>query len=167
MNNSPEQIRRQKRAIGKHCTPFSINFDNKTGIFPSSSSGTYYVSTVSCTCPGFIKRKKPCKHMYRLLDELGLYSLKKVFPNSYERLKNQKQISEVLPIATQLSLEYKKLYRTICYQCGNDNKDITCYPLPMIRQGDTSAAIYLLKPKIQRGSSIMLTFMIWETKLEN
>ena len=130
MNNSPEQIRRQKRAIGKHCTPFSINFDNKTGIFPSSSSGTYYVSTVSCTCPDFIKRRKPCKHMYRLLDELGLYSLKNAFPNEYEKLKNQKQISEVLPIATHLSLEYKKLYRTICYQCGNDNKDITCYPLP-------------------------------------
>ena len=130
MNNSPEQIRRQKRAIGKHCTPFSINFDNKTGIFPSSSSGTYYVSTVSCTCPDFIKRRKPCKHMYRLLDELGLYSLKNAFPNEYEKLKNQKQISEVLPIATHLSLEYKKLYRTICCQCGNDNKDITCYLLP-------------------------------------
>ena len=130
MDNSPEQIRRQKRAIGKHCTPLSINFDKKTGVFPSSSSGTYYVSTVSCTCPDFIKRRKPCKHMYRLLDELGLYSLKNAFPNEYEKLKNQKQISEVLPIATQLSLEDKKLYRTICYQCGNDNKDITCYPLP-------------------------------------
>ena len=131
VNSEPEQIKRQKRAMTRQCKPLSINFDNKTGVFPSSSSGTYYVSTVSCTCPDFIKRRKPCKHMYRLLDELGLYSLKNSFPNEYEKLKNQKQISEVLPIATHLSLEYKKLYRTICYQCGNDNKDITCYPLPI------------------------------------
>ena len=140
MNNSPEQIRRQKRAIGKHCTPLSINFDNKTGVFSASSSGTYQVTTTSCTCPDFIKRRKPCKHMYRLLDELGLYSLKKAFPNEYEKLANQKQISEVLPIATQLSLEDKKLYRTICYQCGNDNKNITCYPLPK-----STARIYISK----------------------
>lgn len=128
--SEPEQIKRQKRAITRHCKPLSVNFDNKTGVFPSSSSGTYSVTTTSCTCPDFIKRRKPCKHMYRLLDELGLYSLKNAFPNEYEKLKNQKQISEVLPIATHLSLEDKKLYRTICYQCGNDNKNITCYPLP-------------------------------------
>ena len=128
--SEPEQIKRQKRAITRHCKPLSVNFDNKTGVFPSSTSGTYQVTTASCTCPDFIRRRKPCKHMYRLLDELGFYSLKKTFPNEYEKLANQKQISEVLPIATHLSLEDKKLYRTICYQCGNDNKDITCYPLP-------------------------------------
>lgn len=130
MSNDPEQIKRQKRAIDNHCTPLSVNTYNKTGVFSSSSSGTYSVTTTSCTCPDFIRRRKPCKHMYRLLDELGLYSLKNAFPNEYEKLKNQKQINEVLPIATHLSLEYKKLYRTICYQCGNDNKNITCYPLP-------------------------------------
>ena len=130
MNNDPEQVKRQKRAIGTHCTPLSVNTYNKTGVFSSSSSGTYSVTTTSCTCPDFIKRQKPCKHMYRLLDELGLYSLKKAFPNEYEKLKNQKQINDILPIATHLSLEDKKLYRTICCQCGNDNKDITCYLLP-------------------------------------
>ena len=130
MNNDPEQVKRQKRAIGKHCTPLSVNTYNKTGVFSSSSSGTYSVTTTSCTCPDFIKRRKPCKHMYRLLDELGLYSLKKAFPNEYEKLKNQKQINDILPIATHLSLDDKKLYRTICCQCGNDNKDITCYLLP-------------------------------------
>ena len=130
MNNDPEQVKRQKRAIGKHCTPLSVNTYNKTGVFSSSSSGTYSVTTTSCTCPDFIKRRKPCKHMYRLLDELGLYSLKKAFPNEYEKLKNQKQINDILPIATHLSLDDKKLYRTICCQCGNDNKYITCYLLP-------------------------------------
>ena len=130
VNSEPEQIKRQKRAMTRQCKPLSINFDNKTGVFPSSSSGTYQVTATSCTCPDFIRRRKPCKHMYRLLDELGLCSLKKAFPNEYEKLANQKQISEVLPIATQLSLEDKKLYRTICYQCGNDNKNITCYLLP-------------------------------------
>ena len=130
VNSEPEQIKRQKRAMTRQCKPLSINFDNKTGVFPSSSSGTYQVTATSCTCPDFIRRRKPCKHMYRLLDELGLCSLKKAFPNEYEKLANQKQISEVLPIATQLSLEDKKLYRTICYQCGNNNKNITCYPLP-------------------------------------
>nr|WP_315104216.1 SWIM zinc finger family protein [uncultured Catonella sp.] len=130
ITSEPEQIKRQKRAIGKHCTPLSVNTYNKTGVFSSSSSGTYSVTTTSCTCPDFIKRKKPCKHMYRLLDELGLYSLKNAFPNEYEKLKNQKQINDILPIATHLSLEYKKLYRTICCKFGNDNEDITCYPLP-------------------------------------
>lgn len=127
--SEPEQIKRQKRAMTRQCKPLSINFDNKTGVFSSSSSGTYQVTTTSCTCPDFVRRRKPCKHIYRLLDELGLCSLKKAFPNEYEKLANQKQISEVLPIATHLSLEDKKLYRTICCQCGNDNKDITCYPL--------------------------------------
>lgn len=78
--------------------------------------------------------------MYRLLDELGLCSLKKAFPNEYEKLANQKQINDILPIATQLSLEDKKLYRTICCQCGNDNKNISCYLLPK----DT-AKIYINK----------------------
>ena len=128
--SEPEQIKRQKRAMTRQCKPLSINFNNKTGVFSSSSSGTYQVTTTSCTCPDFVRRRKPCKHMYRLLDELGLCSLKKAFPNEYEKLANQKQISEVLPIATHLSLEDKKLYRTICCQCGNDNKNITCYPLP-------------------------------------
>ena len=140
VNSEPEQIKRQKRAMTRHCKPLSINFDNKTGVFSASSSGTYQVTTTSCTCPDFIRRRKPCKHMYRLLDELGLCSLKKAFPNEYEKLANQKQISEVLPIATQLSLEDKKLYRTICYQCGNDNKNITCYPLPK-----STARIYISK----------------------
>lgn len=140
INSDPEQIKRQKRAMTRQCKPLSINFDNKTGVFSSSSSGTYLVTTTSCTCPDFVRRRKPCKHMYRLLNELGLCSLKKAFPNEYEKLANQKQINDILPIATQLSLEDKKLYRTICCQCGNDNKNISCYLLPK----DT-AKIYINK----------------------
>lgn len=35
------------------------------------SGAVYHVSLSSCTCPDFLSRKRPCKHMYRLALELG------------------------------------------------------------------------------------------------
>ena len=146
--SEPEQIKRQKRAMTRQCKPLSINFDNKTGVFSSSSSGTYQVTTTSCTCPDFVRRRKPCKHMYRLLDELGLCSLKKAFPNEYEKLANHKQINDILPIATQLSLEDKNYTAPYAASVEMTIRIFLVIYYQKTLQKYTSTRIYLLKPRI-------------------
>lgn len=42
----------------------------------TGSSGTYAVTLERCTCPSFVKcgGNRPCKHIYKLAMELGLFS---------------------------------------------------------------------------------------------
>jgi len=69
-DNHPEQIKRQTSAMDKKCTPTSINFENKTGIFTGSGKKPYETSAITCTCRDFFVRRLPCKHIYRLRYEL-------------------------------------------------------------------------------------------------
>ena len=63
---------RKLRAINGALEIESIDTANKTGRFHASEGDDIYTTTFqSCTCPDFTKRKKPCKHMYRLKIECG------------------------------------------------------------------------------------------------
>ena len=71
--SNPDQAKRYKSALGVECTPISIDKDSGSGVFPSSSSGRSYRTTLDeCTCPDFAMRNMPCKHIYRLAMELGV-----------------------------------------------------------------------------------------------
>ncbi len=63
-----EQAQRQQRATELQMA--SIDVENQTGKIKD-----YDVSLEKCTCVDFSRRGKPCKHMYRLAIELGLFSV--------------------------------------------------------------------------------------------
>ena len=79
LHNDDEQIKRQGRisqfTIKQKDGKPMIDYDLKT---MRTTKGKDYdefdVTLEKCSCKDFIFRRKPCKHMYRLAKELGLYS---------------------------------------------------------------------------------------------
>lgn len=68
-----------KSAIAAKMTPLSVDFDAKTGVFPSSRGNKTYVCTLEqCPCTDFAINRKPCKHMIRLAHELHVITLEGV-----------------------------------------------------------------------------------------
>ena len=68
LHDEYEQLRRQKSALNLKLD--SVDFTNQTGRIKN-----YEVSLEKCSCVDFIMRRKPCKHMYRLANELGIFQL--------------------------------------------------------------------------------------------
>ena len=62
----PEQLKRIKSALQLKMD--SVDFDTRTGKIKN-----YDVSLGECTCMDFMRRRKPCKHIYRLAVELGIF----------------------------------------------------------------------------------------------
>ena len=62
-----EQLIRQSRAMDLQMD--HVDFDAQTGTIKN-----YDVSLESCTCPDFQRRQRPCKHMYRLAMEPGIFT---------------------------------------------------------------------------------------------
>lgn len=71
IDNDPEQVKRQKSSI--KCTPLEIDFENETAVFKGSGKSPYTTTTTTCTCRDYFVRRLPCKHIYRLLTELGYF----------------------------------------------------------------------------------------------
>lgn len=71
VHNLPDQKKRIASAKTSACTPLSVSQTDAVGSF-SGSHGTYETTLESCTCVDFVRRKLPCKHIYRLAIELGL-----------------------------------------------------------------------------------------------
>jgi len=87
-NNDPDQLKRQKSALGRKMTPFEVDHEKSLCYIKGSGKLPYTVTLKLCTCSDYVNRKKPCKHMYRLVYELGLL-------NPSGELQKQK----VVPIA--------------------------------------------------------------------
>ena len=68
LHNDYHQLQRQQRATKLQLD--SVDFDKRTGRF-----GKLRVSLERCSCTEFRRNHKPCKHMYRLASELGLFKL--------------------------------------------------------------------------------------------
>ena len=71
VHSDPEQQKRLKLAKEAACTPVSVDKEAGTADI-IGKHGEYFVSLDGCDCLDFMKRKLPCKHMYRLALELGL-----------------------------------------------------------------------------------------------
>lgn len=71
IHEDPDQVKRLERAKSSACTPLSVSKEDTTGVF-SGSHGTYKTTLETCTCGDFIRRKLPCKHIYRLAIELNV-----------------------------------------------------------------------------------------------
>ena len=77
VHSSSEQKKRQERALEKKCSPISINKEQASGLF-KGSKGQYVTSLSQCDCVNLVRRKLPCKHMYRLAHKLDIFPLSKV-----------------------------------------------------------------------------------------
>ena len=65
-----------KSAVSAKMTPLSVDYDAKTGVFPSSRGNKIYICTLEqCPCTDFSINHKPCKHMIRLAHELHVITL--------------------------------------------------------------------------------------------
>lgn len=94
IHNDPAQHKRLKSAASASCTPRSTDQIEGAGVF-QGRHGTYSTSLSSCTCVDFVRRKLPCKHMYRLALEFSLIE------GDYKSDSNQVRI----PIKEGLSLK--------------------------------------------------------------
>ena len=74
-HSDPNQIKRQISAGEWAGRPFDIDKKSCTAIFTGSGKDPYKTTLLNCTCADFRQRKLPCKHMYRLAYELGIFKL--------------------------------------------------------------------------------------------
>lgn len=65
------QFSRADRSKSIPPNSFSIDAESQFGSFVGSERDSYAVTRDSCSCLDFKKRRLPCKHMYRLHDELA------------------------------------------------------------------------------------------------
>ena len=73
IHNDSDQQKRVKSATKAELTPLSINSNECTATFQGRSK-QYSTTLESCNCVDYGMRHLPCKHMYRLAMELGLYN---------------------------------------------------------------------------------------------
>ena len=71
VHDDPEQIKRKEKAQKSDVTPDKIDHERQFGLFQGSGKEPYETTLDDCTCGDFRRRRKPCKHMYRLALELG------------------------------------------------------------------------------------------------
>lgn len=114
IDNEPEQLKRQKSALEKKCTPVSVDKDTCTAVFKSSGKGFYETTLEKCTCRDYFVRRLPCKHIYRLRMELeGVITdeNRKDFNLSFEKEEAKeklKQLSESEATAYIYSLSFDR-----------------------------------------------------------
>lgn len=76
--NAQNDDRRINRAKYETFSFKNLNTENKSAdILNQEKTKVYHTTLTSCTCPDFKERNVPCKHMYRLANELGYFSLYK------------------------------------------------------------------------------------------
>jgi nitrogen regulatory protein PII-like uncharacterized protein len=108
-----EQIKRQKSAADETLTPIYIDTKEQYGVFKGSKNN-YYTTLVNCECVDFIRRKKPCKHMYRLSSELGVFSLT-FSPKKIKNFDFTLDKNKILQCIKDLSTEALFLLKSILY----------------------------------------------------
>ena len=117
----PDQKKRQKSALDKKLTPLSVDFNEESAVFKGTSKNQYFTTLAGCSCVDYGMRKKPCKHMYRLAMELGVFpGLENV---EVRDMTNLLSIDEVLNIISERPEEDQVRFGYICLACGKDNRD--------------------------------------------
>lgn len=105
-------LARQARARCACYTPIDLDADTGTGHFRGTDSD-YRTTLKNCTCMDFQRRAFPCKHMYRLAHELGVFMLEDV-----EYVSNPKQLlfrSEFSETVSSLSEASRDIFYSFQY----------------------------------------------------
>lgn len=106
-HDDEEQQLRQRNA--STCQFLTLDREQKIATFKGSAKEPYITTTNSCTCRDFILRRKPCKHMYKLLDEFGLFNLEttpqgRISHMNYDRSGFDSSRIDALNTDTQMEL---------------------------------------------------------------
>ena len=110
-HESPDQIKRQQKALSQANNPFEIDKESKTGKFYGSKNKIYETTLEHCTCVDFGIRKLPCKHIYKLAYELNIINLPETLAdNDSENNKNKAK-----SLIKNLSREAKEILRDFMY----------------------------------------------------
>ncbi len=108
LHSEYDQLRRQKSSAG-------LKLDEIDSVNQTGKIKNYSISLDNCTCVDFIMRQKPCKHMYKLACELGVFQIgdkakdKNLPASSADKTKhlrdNIKALISPLTTETQLKLQ--------------------------------------------------------------
>lgn len=122
LHRSDDQRKRQKSAANKKCTPLEVDKSIGAGVFAGSGKKPYSVTLEQCTCSDFVRRRLPCKHMYRLAHEVGVCALSDV-EAARARIPND----DALAIVDALSDETAKSFRSKILTHRNFKNDMGPY----------------------------------------
>lgn len=100
INSDHEQVKRIVFSQRIKTNKITIDPEKQTAII-IGSEGTYNVTLNQCNCFDYETRKLPCKHMYRLMHELGKFDLPKTNREAVKAFK------ESIPETIE---HYKNLY---------------------------------------------------------
>lgn len=146
-NAGPDEEKRLNSAQQSKTSPTSIDREHETGVFYGSGKLPYQTSLAACTCNDFVKRKKPCKHIYRLAMELGIIPLDyKTGRSSGERNEAQISFEDSIALVEQLSEAAQKHIENMLYYTSERVDDrqraVTCYDLDVSEELRTSPLIH-------------------------
>jgi len=68
IDSHPEQVKRQASAV--KCKMTEFNPEEQTAVFAGSGKTPYITSVIKCSCRDYNVRRLPCKHIYKLRQEL-------------------------------------------------------------------------------------------------
>jgi len=92
VHSEPDQVKRRLNGEKIKSEAITLDAEAQSAVIAGSEAEPYEVTLSECSCFDFASRGKPCKHMYRLADELGLAA-----PWPKISRKGQKAVMEAAP----------------------------------------------------------------------
>lgn len=122
--------KRIKSAQSAKLTPIKIDHEDMYGYF-QGSSGRYETWLDQCPCVDFHRSKLPCKHIYRLAMELGVFDAPfQTNSSAIPTVRKEKHLlSDTIDLVEELPESAQRLLLEIV-QTFAGNKSITIYWLP-------------------------------------
>jgi hypothetical protein len=121
IHNNSEQQKRIATAKKSDTTPALVDRENKTAEFKGSGKSAYKATIDSCTCGDFIKRKQPCKHIYRLALELDGEEVQQGIN------KNEQEATKLPCDIFSLPIESQKVLYDMCVANIYNKKSISIF----------------------------------------
>lgn len=142
-----DEEKRLTSAQQSKTSPISIDREHETGVFYGSGKDPYQTSLASCTCNDFVRRKKPCKHVFRLAMELGIIDAAyKTGRSTGERNEAQLSFTDSIELVEQLSdaaqNEIKEMLRYTSERVDDRQRPYTCHELDLIPELRTSPLLH-------------------------
>ena len=151
----------------RELTPKEIS-DSGYGIFVGSS-GNYTTTLTSCECVDFIRRKRPCKHIFRLAIETGIVEEKAASDARFQRIQKSNDclsIEEAKANIDKLSLKAINFLREIMYEMlyRRKRKVVGAYITSELEELKTTNFISLVDDKLSSLDQVGRNEMIKRLK---
>lgn len=142
-----DEEKRLASAQQSKTSPLSVDKERETGVFYGSGKEPYQTSLASCTCNDFVKRKKPCKHIFRLAMELGIIDAAyKTGRSTGERNEAQISFADSVALVEQLSDAAQNAIKDMLYytseRIDDRQKPVTCHDLDLVPELRTSPLLH-------------------------